>query len=475
MNLYKNRLARYFSLILFATGSFTYGGKSIRITVGTCNVLQQNAYNTWFDVKFVNGVKTEGPDAGKGNQYQPLKKRQDIFDSAPFLYQQNIIGLQESYNDSPKLQLSDNDYNIQQNKGLYLASKKKLFKEIENGYKPFEQANSHGFLYQILELVGAPGETVGVINTHIKGGNPPQGFTYESFRESQLGDILTTFIQNDQKNSSGRWIVMGDFNWRYADGNIKPWIDLKGFDIGSTETTNYDQNSKEVSKLVKLDYILSKNIKRNKDSVFPGIGEQETKLLTHSTADKNRDYFSDHAMLTTSFTIDIPAAIQSQQIPQPQPQPIIPIASKAPSQSQQKPAPQQPQPKPVQPMPQPKIQQPAQVQAQPVYEVISQPKPLQPQQPYTRAPKQRRRRQKKQEQPVYLSEQQQYPLPAQTQPITTQPITTQGQQQQVPEAYYSSILNYSQKTFNNWLQKIKAAVDSGNLDAVKKYIPKWEN
>src|SRR5204862_1603236 len=126
--------------------------------------------------------------------------------------------------------------------------------------------------------------------------------------------------------------------------------------------------------LVKLDYILSKKLQRSNESVYPaGKIEQKKRLLTHSTqdAEPDRDYFSDHAILMATFSIDIPAA-QQQPV---QPMPVAPAALPAPQIVQIQPA--QPEIL-VQPAPAPQIiqVQPTQPQPKPQTQlIVYQPQP----------------------------------------------------------------------------------------------------
>ncbi len=466
MNLNKNiiiNLSRYLFFILIFIVSIiyaptTYSGNSIDFTVASCNVLQQSAYEK-------HPIKGTDPKL-----MQDLTLRQHYFDESPLVKNTpDIIALQEYYeNDSPNINLSTDLFYVQQQNGLYLASNKNIFNLQAEGSIFFETttAENFGFLYQILTPIQNPQKTVGIINAHLRGSTPAPG------NAAYIKFIAHLIEKNPHTN---QWIIMGDFNSQYDGTTLQKWIDENKLTVRSTETTNYDNNQKGKNKLVKFDYILSKNIQRSNDTVYPNTQQQMARLLTHSNKDATRDYFSDHAILMATFTIDTSATqlppqalsepqklekpesseIQPQLEPQPLPEP--PVQEPAQIEPQLLPEPQSSiQIQPV--LIEPELQQPQlyQTQSQQAEQSELQPKPkLQQQQTYQQksAPKTRKRKikkSKKQKQPVYQSEQQaqqQYLMPTQAQPITTQAIS------------------------NRWVQQLKAAIDREDLEAIKRMIP----
>lgn len=326
MNFHKNIIAtylfRYFFLILISLISITYvpvtySGNPIQFNVACCNALKQQYYNMSFKPK------------NQADTYKPLQDRIKSFQKSPLFvgppHNRNldphldIVGLQEYYdNQTPQIYLNNpRSFYIEKDMGLYLATKKDTFNLIEKGSVSFQtpKADHNGFLYQILSPKNNPQQTIAVINAHLKGGpDAPDGYTYQSFREAQLTEIIQ-FIKGNYPHVT-RWIIMGDFNWRYedkykGDKNIEDWIHDadKKLTVGSTATTNYDNG-----RLVKLDYILSKNLTRSNESVYPPVDRQMDLLLTHSSKDdQSRDYFSDHAILFATF--EIPSAKPLPPIP----------------------------------------------------------------------------------------------------------------------------------------------------------------
>ncbi len=464
-----NVLSRYLLLILVFLVPITYSrsnDESMSFTVASCNVLKQDLYKRNFK-----------PKTDNADDYKSLEDRQTIFeDSELFInphhdLKPDIVGLQEYYDsDTPHVYLNNRKFfHIQEEMGLYLVTKKNTFDLVDSNYVSFKTptATDNGFLYQILNPKKNPTETLGVINTLLKGGvGSGSGFSYHQFRQAQLDEIMD-FIAS--KPNITQWIIMGDFNWRYEDGKIQQWITDNDLTIGSTATTNYDTSRRGSNKLVKLDYILSKNITRSDDTVYPEVTKQNQRLLTHSTEDQERDYFSDHAILFATFTMDIPATQlqEPEKLPQqqkltqaeekqvvellPQPKQEQEVYQPEPEQSKQEPQQQEElaQPKqelaqlPQEQLPQQQEQlaqpeqKPAQLRQDPKLKPEpEQPKPEEQQQSYHPLPYQQPYRQQQTSAPQYQQQepyQQQY-LPGQQQQ-QYYPEYNQAQQQQLQSQY----------------------------------------
>jgi len=169
-------------------------------------------------------------------------------------------------------------------------------------------AQQKGFVYLILNPAGHQ-KNVGIINVHLKGGvsleekdymsKQEKSRLYNKFRTDQLNEIAQ-FIKRYENQGVKKWIVAGDFNWAWTQGNTADqWIKSNGFNMISTQNFLYNNSfaQKGWAPNEKKDFILYKGLKLLNFTTGPQLNQ----LLTHSPVDRTKPHYSDHFELMATF------------------------------------------------------------------------------------------------------------------------------------------------------------------------------
>ena len=128
-----------------------------------------------------------------------------------------------------------------------------------------------------------------IINTHLEAGSSSQSLDGLPLRNEQLKEIME-YVNNVNKPV----ILCGDFNTE-STNNIQYSLireTLNGFTDSMTKrVSTADKNES-------IDYIFhSQHLKCIDTTVYPSLDN----LLNHKETDKDKTYFSDHAIISATF------------------------------------------------------------------------------------------------------------------------------------------------------------------------------